>query len=258
MGTVYTRAELDAAGIARRSIDLIYAIPGQTLGDFDDDLTRALDLGVTHLSCYNLTYEPNTAMTKRLELGRFEPTDEDLEVAMFERLDERLAPAGLRRYEVSNYAAEGEESRHNLAYWRQEQWLAAGPSASAHVAGARWKNVPRLDDYLADHTGEGYSAIIDHEPRHAARALMERRMTGLRRAEGIDAERGMRDASASHADLPSVLRSAAESLAATGRMELADRWRVTDAGWLFADGLASDLMAVIAEYAASDDTPAGC
>ncbi|MEO0482638.1 MAG: radical SAM family heme chaperone HemW [Planctomycetota bacterium] len=244
----------DAAGIARRSIDLIYAIAGQTLGDFDDDLTRALDLGVTHLSCYNLTYEPNTAMTKRLELGRFEPTDEDLEVAMFERLDERLAPAGLRRYEVSNYAVEGEESRHNLAYWRQEQWLAAGPSASAHVAGARWKNVPRLDDYLADHTGEGYSAIIDHEPRHAARALMERLMTGLRLAEGVDAERVLADANAIHERLPAALRAKAERLQQTGRLEVTDRWRVTNSGWLFADGLASDLMAVIAEFAEANGT----
>ncbi|MEL7472450.1 MAG: radical SAM family heme chaperone HemW, partial [Planctomycetota bacterium] len=108
------------AGIERLSVDLIYAIPGQTLDEWDDDVRRALDLGVGHLSCYNLTYEPNTAMTKRLDRGEFVPTQEDIEIAMFERAAERAATAGLRRYEISNYAADAQACRHNLAYWRQE------------------------------------------------------------------------------------------------------------------------------------------
>jgi len=188
-------------------------------------------------------------MTKRLQLGRFTPADEDLEVAMFERLGERLTAAGLRRYEVSNYARPGDESLHNLAYWRQEPWLAAGPSASAHAAGARWKNVPRLDDYLADPTGEGYSAITDYEPPDPARALMERVMTGLRLAEGLDASRVRTDAAAIRPELPAALEREARRLADLGRLTMTDRWTITESGWLFADGAAADLMAVIADHA---------
>ncbi|MFZ4575959.1 MAG: radical SAM family heme chaperone HemW, partial [Phycisphaerales bacterium] len=172
------------AGIRRDSIDLIYAIPGQTIDDWRSDLTRALSLGTRHLSCYNLTYEPNTAMTSRLAKGEFAPTDEDTEVDMFLLTAELLRDAGLRRYEVSNYAAPGHECLHNLAYWRQEEWLAAGPSASAHVAGHRWKNLPRLDDYLSLEL-DGLSFATDHEPSDQRRALGERLMTGLRLAEGI-------------------------------------------------------------------------
>jgi coproporphyrinogen III oxidase-like Fe-S oxidoreductase len=172
------------AGISRRSIDLIFGIPGQTLDDWKSDLDAALALGTTHLSCYNLTYEPNTAMTARKNRGEFAAADEDLEVEMYSATLAALRAAGLERYEVSNYARPGDEARHNLAYWHQEQWLAAGPSASAHVAGHRWKNLPRLDDYLS-FSDEGFAAITDHEPPDAQRALAERIMTGLRLARGL-------------------------------------------------------------------------
>jgi putative oxygen-independent coproporphyrinogen III oxidase len=128
-----------AAGIPRQSMDLIFGIPGQTLADWESDLAIALSMGTEHLSCYNLTYEPNTAMTKRLELGHFQPAEEEVEVEMFHATLRHVRAAGMDRYEVSNFARGGSgggcESRHNLAYWRQEQWLACGPSASGHVGG---------------------------------------------------------------------------------------------------------------------------
>lgn len=96
-----------------------------------------------------------------------------------------LRSAGIRQHEVSNFARSGAECRHNLAYWRQEQWQPVGPSASAHVGGHRWKNIPRLDDYL-EFNDRGFSAMIDHEPPDAKRALAERIMTGLRLREGLD------------------------------------------------------------------------
>ncbi|MBL8760497.1 MAG: radical SAM family heme chaperone HemW, partial [Phycisphaerae bacterium] len=133
------------AGIARRSVDLIYAIPGQSVSDLERDLDAATSLPVEHVSAYNLTYEPNTAMTHRLKRGEFTPADEDLEADMFTLVGERLRARGFARYEVSNYARPGAECRHNLAYWRQDQWLACGPSASGHARGIRWKNTPRLD-----------------------------------------------------------------------------------------------------------------
>ena len=223
------------AGIGRQSIDLICAIPGQTLIEWRQDLEHALDLGVTHLSCYALTYEPNTAMTARLKRGDFTPADEDLEADMLELTLATLRDAGFERYEVSNYARPGDACRHNLAYWRQEPWLAAGPSASGHVAGWRWKNVPRLDSYLGEPLTVGLPPAVDVEPPDERRALAERLMTGLRLSEGIDA-RG----------LPATLHTLARQQHERGFLLMdGDRWRLTDAGMMLADGIAAEFMALV-------------
>ena len=224
-----------AAGIGRQSIDLIFAIPGQTLAQWQADLEQALALGVTHLSCYALTYEPNTAMTARLNRGDFAPADEDLEADMLECTLGTLRSAGYDRYEVSNYAMPGDECRHNLAYWRQEQWLAAGPSASGHVAGWRWKNVPRLDSYLGDPLATGLPPAVDVEPPDPIRAMAERIMTGLRLREGIDAS-----------DLPAPLLSEAQRQRVAGNLEIdGSRLRLTDRGMMLADGIAAAFMALV-------------
>ncbi len=236
-----------AAGIERQSLDLIYAIPGQTIQDWERDLDRAVSMGTTHVSAYNLTYEPNTAMTARKNRGEFAPLPEELEIEMFELAATRLRAAGLSRYEVSNYAVPGEEAQHNLAYWRQEQWLAAGPSASAHVRGMRWKNTPRLDDYLSIDDA-GFAPIVDFEGADAARALRERIMTGLRLREGLDALAILDTATRLSAQWPERLQQRAERWARSGHMDASacgaspPRWTLTDAGTLLADGIAGDLM----------------
>ena len=148
------------------------------------DLRTALDLPIEHLSAYNLTYEPNTAMTARLSRGEFEPADEDTELEMFWFVRRACAERGLAAYEVSNFAREGAECAHNLAYWRQDQWIAAGPSASGHIGGHRYKVIPRLADYLA-FDDDGFAPVVDHEPPDAKRLLAERIMTGVRLAEGL-------------------------------------------------------------------------
>jgi oxygen-independent coproporphyrinogen-3 oxidase len=233
-----------AAGIPRQSLDLIFAIPGQTAGEWRADLERGVALGTSHISCYNLTYEPNTAMTARLKRGEFRAAEEDVELAMYGATLEVLRGAGLERYEVSNYARRGDEARHNLAYWRQEPWLAAGPAASGHYAGHRWKNVARLDDYLAVDDG-GLAPIMDHEPPDERRALRERVMTGLRLAEGIDAGGVL-----SEAERLGVAAARLERLAArycdSGHLRIArGRWVLTDAGILIADGIAAEFMGLI-------------
>ena len=235
------------AGITRQSLDLIYAIPGQTLADLEADLDRAIELGSEHVSAYTLTYEPNTAMTMRMRRGEFEPAAEGLEIEMFDLVESRLASAGLDRYEVSNFAKPGGECRHNLAYWRQSDWLAAGPSASAHVHGHRYKVVPRLGDYLkpfdspADQVGP---PIVDHEPPDARRLLAERLMTAVRLREGFDRSVMLGDADAI---------GAADRLSQAIKLELelgvleaiGDRVVPSESGWLVADGIASRLMAAI-------------
>lgn len=237
-----------AAGIDRQSIDLIYAIPGQTTADLDRDLDRALALGTEHISAYALTYEPGTAMTARLHRGQFEPAPDELEVEMMDRVADRLADAGLEQYEISNYARPGAESRHNLAYWKQHQWIALGPSASAHVGGHRWKNVPRLDDYLA-FDDEGFASIAEHEEPDAARALAERIMTGLRIRDGLDGPRVIEDAESLDPAAPDRLRQVIAERVGDGHLEAealtGGRWVLTRLGSRFADGIAAELMACL-------------
>ncbi len=247
------------AGIQRRSIDLIYAIPGQSLDEWRRDLEIAATLapGVGHLSCYALTYEPNTAMTKRLSLGHFARTDEDLEADMFEVTVSALRDAGFERYEVSNFArteSGGGECLHNLAYWRQRSWLAAGPSASAHLrladpraGGWRWKNLPRLTDWMEGvNANRGLPPVVDLEAPDPARALAERVMTGLRLAEGLDVAALRSDLTHVTPGRNDAFDCAVVAEVTTGALrEHAGRLTLTDRGFLFADGIASRLMRAI-------------
>lgn len=237
-----------AAGIERQSLDLIYAIPGQTMADLDADLDQALSLQTEHLSAYTLTYEPNTAMTARLKKGEFRKADEDLEADMFERVLARLRAAGLDRYEVSNFSKLGSECRHNLAYWRQHNWLAAGPSASGHLAGHRWKNLPRLDDYLSRER-DGFAAVTDHEPPDARRNLGEWIWTALRTREGLDAGSVLaKVGQLSNAQVVETrLRACVEHHRDAGNLCVQSvdepaRIRLTDRGFLIADRIAVDFL----------------
>lgn len=233
------------AGIPRQSLDLIYAIPGQSLADLDHDLDAALSLNTEHISAYTLTYEPGTAMTARLSRGEFTRADEDLEADMFEHAASRLGGAGLDRYEVSNFARPGAECRHNMAYWRQRQWLAAGPSASGHFAGHRWKNVPRLDDYI-DADDAGFAAIIDHEPPDARRALGERLMTGIRLAEGIDLDAALAIADGLDPTIRPRIRRIVESYTQSGHLSrIAPRIAPTPRGFLLVDRIAREFLDAI-------------
>jgi oxygen-independent coproporphyrinogen-3 oxidase len=224
-------------------VDLISGVPGQTLEQWDADLTTALSLGTEHLSAYTLTYEPGTAMTARLLRGEFTKTDDDLEADMYEHTVHTLRGHGLDRYEVSNHARPGAECRHNLAYWRQDSWLAAGPSASAHVDGWRWKNTPRLDDYLGLQD-DGFAPICELEEPDPRRSLCDRLMTGVRLREGVDPESVLRDAEALGATTD--LLRAAERCEREGWLRITEsRWSLNDAGFLFADRVAAELIGAV-------------
>jgi oxygen-independent coproporphyrinogen-3 oxidase len=171
------------AGIDNVNLDLIFAIPGQTLDGWLSDLDAAVALRPSHLSCYSLMYEPGTPMTAKLHAGRVTPINEDLEAAMYEAVIDRLASAGFEQYEISNWSLPGRQCSHNLLYWRDENWWPFGPSASGHVDGVRWKNVPRLGEYL-DHGS--LPPIGDVELPDPRRRIGERLMLGLRLNEGLN------------------------------------------------------------------------
>lgn len=136
-----------SVGFDRLNIDLIFAIPGQDLESWSQSLEAAIALKTPHLSCYALTYEPNTAMAVRKRLGHFAGADESVELEMLHHTRDRLSAVGLPPYEVSNFAAPGEACRHNLNYWMGGNYIGLGPSAASHVQGWRWRNRPHLREW---------------------------------------------------------------------------------------------------------------
>jgi oxygen-independent coproporphyrinogen-3 oxidase len=135
------------AGFERLNLDLIFAIPGQDLASWQRSLECALKIETTHLSCYALTFEPNTPIAVRRRLGQLKSVAEEVELQMLHATRDRMAVAGLPAYEISNFAARGQECRHNLNYWTGGNYIGLGPSAASHVQGWRWKNRPHLGEW---------------------------------------------------------------------------------------------------------------
>jgi len=228
---------LRAAGIENLNLDLIFAIPGESCERLERDLERALALEPSHLSCYGLVYEPNTALTKRRDMGEVTQVDDGVEAEMYEVVRAQLA-AGFEHYEISNWARTGRRCRHNELYWTDADWLALGPSASGHAGSLRWKNVPRLGDWLE----RGPFAPLEHAERVTPRQRSgERFMLGLRRLEGIafdEVERLL-----VHGDDAARRRMAIEEACAEGLLERVDgRLRLSGRGLLLADAVLSRLV----------------
>ena len=174
-----------AAGIENVSLDLIFAIPGQTIDMLDDDLSRLTALSPTHLSTYGLTYEPNTPLAARLRVGQVTPLAEDTQRAMYQHVLDRLEREQFEHYEVSNWArrdAGDLRCHHNLIYWNNGNWLGLGPAAASHRDGRRWRNVPNLTTYL---DAAPDVPTQDHEALAPDQRVGERFMLGLRLAEGL-------------------------------------------------------------------------
>jgi putative oxygen-independent coproporphyrinogen III oxidase len=171
----------------RSSFDLIYARPGQSLAGWDDELDEALALAGEHLSLYQLTIEPGTAFHTRAAKGELATLDEEHAAALFEMTQERLAASGLPAYEISNHARPGAESRHNLAYWRYDDYLGIGPGAHGRVTRGGIKYATRQrrlpEAWLARPELEEMTAIGRET------AVEEMVMMGLRLVEGIPRER---------------------------------------------------------------------
>ncbi len=169
------------AGVANINLDLIFAIPGQTAEDLERDLDAALACGPTHLSCYSLIFEPQTALARKRDLGRIQPADEALERDQYRRVIRRLAGEGFEHYEISNWARPGRRCEHNLTYWLNRNYLGLGPSASSHIDGRRWKNAARLGDYIA---GSPDPPTEDHEQLSPDASFGEQLMLRLRLIDG--------------------------------------------------------------------------
>ena len=169
----------------RVSFDLIYARPGQTVEQWQAELDRALGFGTGHLSLYQLTIEPGTRFATMVRQRQFAPLDEDACADLFALTQEMTARAGLPRYEVSNHARLGEESRHNLAYWRYQDTAGIGPGAHARRGGVAVVRHRKPENWLEAVAAKGHG-IAEQRALALPEQASEAMLMGLRLREGID------------------------------------------------------------------------
>lgn len=219
LGRIHTAAEARAAwelaraaGFDNLSLDLMYAIPGQTLSAWQKTLEQALTLAPEHVSAYSLAIEEGTEFGRRWEAGLLEPLPDDVDLAMYREVRQRLGEAGLAQYEISNFARPGRECRHNLVYWRNEPYLGLGPAATSYLGGERRTNFRNVEQYYQA-LAAGRSPVAEREEATPELAMAETVILGLRLTGGISRERFRRRF---QVDLAAVYPEAIRRLTAAG------------------------------------------
>ena len=216
-------AEARRAGFAQVSADLIYATPGETDADLAASVSAVLEAGVDHLSAYSLIVEDGTRLAARVRRGETPRVDDDIAAERYAMIDELTAAAGLRWYEVSNWARPGSECRHNLGYWRDADWWGAGPGAHGHLDGRRWWNLKHPASY-ARAIAEGVAPIAGEEVVDEGGRRLERVLLGMRLREGLE--------------MSALPETAIAELLDDGLVQIhADRISLTPQGRLLADGV---------------------
>ena len=145
-----TISNLKKAGFHNISIDLIYALPGQTMEDVKENVAKAIALDIPHLSLYSLILEHHTVFMNKMRRGKLQLPKEDLEAEMFEYIISELEANGFEHYEISNFTKPGFESRHNLMYWDNAEYFGVGAGASGYLNGVRYRNRGPIQHYLKE------------------------------------------------------------------------------------------------------------
>ncbi|WP_434404688.1 radical SAM family heme chaperone HemW [Sphingobium sp. DN12] len=184
---------LGALDTARRifdrvSFDLIYARPGQSESDWEAELARALSFGTGHLSLYQLTIEPGTRFATLAAQGKLTPVDPDHGATLYELTQAMTAEAGIPSYEISNHARPGQESRHNLIYWRYGDYVGIGPGAHGRRGGMATLRHKKPENWMGavDRSGNGLQQEVPLQAEDKAREAL---LMGLRLGEGVDLAR---------------------------------------------------------------------
>ncbi|MBZ0202817.1 MAG: radical SAM family heme chaperone HemW [Ignavibacteria bacterium] len=167
------------AGFENINLDLIFALPEQSMESWKYNLEQAVKLNTTHISAYSLIFEKGTVLYSMRDKGEVNSADIELEQDMYEYTMEFLESAGYRQYEISNYAKPGFECRHNLKYWTLEEYISFGPSASSYIGNKRWTNVKNIGRYI-DMVESGKHAADFVETIDESTSITEHIMLGLR------------------------------------------------------------------------------
>ena len=174
---------LKLAGFDNISIDLIYALPGQTMEQVKENVAKAIGLDIPHMSLYSLILENHTVFMNRMRRGKLPLPKEELEAEMFEYIIAELERAGFEHYEISNFSKSGFESRHNLMYWDNAEYYGIGAGASGYVNGVRYKNHGPIRHYLS--AVEEGNARITEEHLSQKEQMEEEMFLGLRKKSGV-------------------------------------------------------------------------
>ncbi|WP_430612300.1 radical SAM family heme chaperone HemW [Enterococcus sp. DIV0876] len=170
------------------TIDLIYALPGQTMESFRDTLTRAIDLGLPHYAMYSLILENKTMFMNWVRQGRMALPSQEAETQMFDEAIEAMAKAGLNQYEISNFARPGYESKHNMMYWNNAHYFGFGAGASGYLDQTRYKNKGPIQHYLRP-LREGKLPVHEREVLTRENQMEEELFLGLRKKRGVSKTR---------------------------------------------------------------------
>lgn len=174
---------LRTAGFQNISIDLIYALPGQTMDDVRSNVAKALSLNIPHLSLYSLILEHHTVFMNKMRRGKLHLPTEDLEAEMFEYIISEMERNGFEHYEISNFTKPGFESRHNLMYWDNVEYYGVGAGASGYLDGIRYRNRGPIQHYLKG-VSEG-NARLSEEVLSKNEMMEEELFLGLRKKKGV-------------------------------------------------------------------------
>jgi oxygen-independent coproporphyrinogen-3 oxidase len=229
-----------AAGIGNISIDLIFGVSERSDGHWAEDVETALSLPIRHLSCYALTPEENSILYKQIQRHTHAPVDDDQATHQYEQLCRRLQHSELHHYEVSNFAQEGFESRHNSAYWDHTPYLGLGPSAHSFDGKSRQWNPANLSQYLHNiKEGRFYEEreVLDEKALYNETLLLS-----LRTRKGLDLN-ALRDRFGT-SRVDALLEYFHIHVPQAHYTETESRLRLTEAGLWFADGIAGDAFEV--------------
>ncbi len=225
-------------GFHNITIDLIYGAPGLTDEKWLHNINTALALQIPHLSCYALTVEPKTALSKKIETGQLPDVDTDTQARQFAILSSQLQKTGFEHYEISNFALPGYRSKHNSSYWQGKPYLGLGPSAHSFNGNSRQWNI--ANNALYQQAIEQGTIPFEEEILTTTQQLNEYIMTSLRTIEGISLQ-NIRNRWGKEKE--AVLQHTAEKYIASHKLLLEnDVITLTEEGKFFADGIASDLF----------------
>ncbi|MBN8208349.1 oxygen-independent coproporphyrinogen III oxidase [Bacillus sp. NTK071] len=175
-------------GFTNLSLDLMFGLPDQTINQFSESISKALKLGITHVSSYSLQVEKKTVFYNQWRKGELPLPTEEAEADMYALLISRLEEAGLSQYEISNFAKGGYESKHNITYWKNDEYYGIGAGAHSYIEGVRRANAGPLKQYMNRIDENGFPYMDDNVLTKAER-MEEEMFMGLRMREGVSKER---------------------------------------------------------------------
>ena len=193
IGRIHTYEEFEKnynlakeVGFTNINVDLMLALPNQSMDILIDSLLKVINLNPNHISLYSLILEEGTELEKMIENGEYKLCDEDLERKMYHKTKSILEKNGYIHYEISNFAKKGFESRHNLSCWNQEEYIGFGLAAHSYYNKKRFSNIESIEEYISNiNKGEYDKNIVIHERQDKPSEMREFMMIGLRKLDGV-------------------------------------------------------------------------